>query len=976
MTIAARAHLEIALEDWLEQQLVRLQGYRLRRPDDYDPAFALDRGMVVEFLRTTQPEQWQKLEQQYRGGAENTLFTNLERALKERGTLDVLRNGIRMVPGIHFALCFFKPASGLNPDIQAKFDANILSLIRQVRYSRRNGNAIDVVLFVNGIPVATIELKNELTGSTFKTAEQQYKADRLPTGEPLLTFRRGALVHFAMDERNVSMTIKLDGSKTKFLPFNRGLDGGAGNPIIEGDFPVSHMWRWLWSRDVWLDVIGRFLHKESHIYPRFHQIDAVHSILRHARAHGPGQNYLIQHSAGSGKSNTIAWTAHRLATLHDEHDRPIFRSVIVVTDRVVLDRQLQKTIAGFEPTPGFVKNIDGTSKDLAKAIRDGAHVIVTTIHKFSTESLHTLRNMLGANFAIIIDEAHSSQSGQHAENLQTVLGQVGEADDGFEGLIAEVQRQRGPQDNLSYFAFTATPRHVTLQRFGTHYPLTGKPQAFHIYSMRQAIEEGFILDVLKNYTTYKAYWQLEQAIEEDPVLKGRKAKARIAKFATLHPHSIAQKVEVIVEHFRRHVMRELEGQAKAMVVTSSRQAALRYWRSFKEYIAERGYQDVDALVAFSGDLSDGEDGPYTEVQLNGFGEEELPERFAGGEYQVLIVAEKYQTGFDQPLLVSMYVDKALSGLQAVQTLSRLNRTYPGKERTFILDFVNTVEEIQAAFKHYYEATELEETTDPNRIYDLRASVLEPGFIDHAHIEDFSRLFHQPEISGADRARMQALVRSAVDLFRASDEKVQDKFRQAVKSYKRFYSFLGQILYLDDPELEKLYDYMLWLDRSLPRPDGGEDIEITPDMLELRAHRLVLTGEADASLQAGDTTKLPPIARFGVNSYTDEEEVALSDLIRSFNERFGTAFEAEDFVQCERAVGRIVADEEMRARIRNNPPDVVMNAFSTAFMKEMIALFQRDQNLKTVLMTEKDAREQMISFFFSRALRQVQRYAVG
>lgn len=587
-------HREEVLEVHLCKALVEYQGYRPRRPGDYDRASALDKSLVIEFVKATQPDEWAKLEGHYGPSAEAEFFKQLEQGLKQRGTLDVLRSGLKLVPNLKFFLAAFKPASGVNSALVTLFESNILSVINQLRYSAKNENAIDVGLFVNGLPVATLELKNTLTGQNFRHAERQYRHDRAPANEPLLTFKRGALVHFAVDQDNVSMTTRLQNGKTRFLPFNRGHDGGAGNPDIEGEFRVAYLWadqpegRAIFSRDILLDIIGRFLHlngtngKEALIFPRFHQIDAVLKMLAHARVNGSGNNYLIHHSAGSGKSNTIAWTAHRLVTLHDPSDLPIFDTAIVVTDRVVLDRQLQNTIAQFEQTPGVVRKIDGTSRQLKAAIQGQAKIIITTIQKFSTEHLRVISGQGTRRFAVLIDEAHGSQSGKSAQALSDALSRdeaVGTPDE-IEDLIAEYQRQRGPQANISYFAFTATPRNVTLERFGAA-GTDGLPHPFHLYSMRQAIEEGFILDVLQNYMTYKAYYALEKTIDNDPELDTRRAQRKVARFAALHPTALSQKVEVMVEHFQRHVRPELDGQAKAMIVTSSRESALRYYFALK-----------------------------------------------------------------------------------------------------------------------------------------------------------------------------------------------------------------------------------------------------------------------------------------------------------------------------------------------------------------------------------------------------------
>ncbi len=975
----ADIHTEKVFEEHIVACLTAEQGYEERDcAAHYDVARALDPELLFRFLKGTQPEAWQALEDHYSTQAEAELLKRLEKALRENPTHVVLREGLKLVPNIRFALCHFKPASNLNPDLTRAYEANILSVMRQVTYSARNKNAIDIVTFVNGIPVATFEVKNLLTGQNFRHAERQYRKDRSPAGEPLLTFKRGAIVHFALDQDNVSMTTRLRNGKTYFLPFNRGRDGGAGNPDIEGENRVAYLYKDLpgakaiLSREVLLDLIGRFVHlergggKETLIFPRFQQLDAVRKILGDARARGAGQNYLIQHSAGSGKSNTIAWTAHQIINLHDEADKPLFDTAIIVTDRIVLDRQLQDTIGGFAQTEGVVKKIDGTSRDLKVAIRSGARIIITTIQKFGTEHLAELSGQSHKNFAVIIDEAHSSQSGKSAQAMTDALTREATSSEDIEDMILAHQKARGPQKNISFLAFTATPRNVTLERFG-RIGADGKPHPFHLYSMRQAIEEGFILDVLQNYMTYHAYYQLEKTIEEDPAFKGRKAQARVARYASLHPTAIDQKVEVIVEHFRRHVARELKGQAKAMVVTQSREHALRYWQRINSYIEEKGYSGLKALVAFSGDLEiDGN--KWTEATANGFSEKELPGKFDTDEYRILVVAEKYQTGFDQPKLVAMYVDKKLAGISAVQTLSRLNRTMPGKERTFVLDFQNTTDDIKTAFAPYFEATELEERTDLNQIYDLESRIINSAYISKDEVERFAERFYKGNLTTQDRLELEGTVKLAVERFKLDeDEAQQEEFRQLLKSFLRFYAFVAQVVELNDVWLEKLYAYASWLSRLLPSRDIPADITITDDMLTLSAFRLDKQEEGNASLLPGETETLDPITEFGANPYTEEEEKSLSEIIESFNERHGTNFTREDFLRFEQ-VNRDIMDENMKEMMRNNPADVVYNAFSQAFFQGMIRTFQKDNEMRNVVMTDKDAREQATRHFFKRAQR--------
>ncbi len=985
-------HTEKTLQKHVMQSLVAGERYERRNVAveavDYDPKLAMDRELVLRFIKTSQPDAWSKLNQHYAGSAEDTLFRQLEKALKSRGLLDVLRNGLKIVPGIPFSLCYFRPASNLEPQRVSEYESNILSVMDEVTYSLKNENRIDIVLFINGLPVVTIEVKNLLTGSNFRNAEKQYKDDRSPAGEPLLTFKRGALVHFALDEENVSMTTRLQNSRTRFLPFNRGKDGGAGNPEIKDEHPVAWLYKsgdWgeaVFSRIVLLDVIGRYVHlesvgkKETLIFPRFQQLDAVRKIMAHAKAHGTGHNYLIQHSAGSGKSNTIGWLAHHAINLHDERDLQVFSTAIIVTDRVVLDKQLQNTVTQFEQTIGVVRKIDGTSRQLKEAIASGARIIVTTIQKFSTDHLREISGQGNRTFAVIVDEAHSSQSGKSAQAMTDALTREASSSDDIEDLIAEYQKARGPQKNISFFAFTATPRNVTLERFGV-VGEDGLPQPFHLYSMRQAIEEKFILDVLQNYMTYDAYYQLEKAIEDDPTLSGRRGQRRVARYASLHPTAIGQKVEIIVEHFRRHVMREIDGKAKAMVVTQSREHAYRYYQGLRRYIQEAGYDDLNVLVAFSGELEvDGE--RTTEAALNGFSETELRYRFDGLKpdgtpyaeiYQLLIVAEKYQTGFDQPKLCAMYVDRKLSGLQAVQTLSRLNRTHPKKNRTFILDFQNSTDDIEEAFRPYYEATSIEEMSDPNQVYDLEGRLFGFGYLDRGEVDRFAQMYFRGELEIADRAKLEGLVRQAVGRFKADeDEGRQEEFRQLLRSFCRFYAFVSQVMYLDDTSLEKLNAYGSWLVRLLPSREVPPEIEITDDMLRLRAFKLELQDEKGIYLASGDTAPLSPIGEFGANSYTEDEKKELSEIVRAFNERHGTRFTESDLIRFEQ-VNREILDEELSEMLRNNPPDVVYAAYSERFFQGAIRMFQRENEMRNIVLTDKEARDKATRHFFGRALRE-------
>lgn len=989
-TAAHNAHKEQVVQDHLIARLVAGEGYKLRDAKaDYDRALAMDKALVLRFVQSTQPEEWAKLEGHYTAAAEDTFFKQLEKSLKDRGLLDVLRQGIKIVPGIKFALCYFRPASGLEPKRVAEYEANILSVMKEVEYSERHGGRLDVALFLNGLPITTMEAKNLLTGSNFRHAEKQYRQDRSPAGEPLLTFKRGALVHFALDEDNVSMTTRLQNGRTRFLPFNRGRDGGAGNPDIDDEFRVAYLYssgEWgaaIFSRAILLDIIGRFMHldtsgkTEALIFPRFQQLDAVRKLMAHAGQFGAGRNYLIQHSAGSGKSNTIGWLAHHAINLHDAEDKAVFNTAIIVTDRIVLDRQLQNTVSQFEQTQGVVRKIDGTSKQLKQAIAKGARIIVTTIQKFSTEHLKEISGQGDRTFAVIVDEAHSSQSGKSAQAMTDTLTRQADSNDDIEDIIAAYQKARGPQANISFFAFTATPRNVTLERFGTK-GADGLPHPFHLYSMRQAIEEGFILDVLQNYMTYKAYYELEKAIEDDPQLSGRRGQRRVARYANLHPTAIGQKVEIIVEHFRRHVAKMLDGQAKAMIVTGSRDHALRYFFGVRDYIKAQGYTDLRALVAFSGELTfDGQ--TYTEADLTGFAETELPGRFDGfkpdgtpypEQYQILIVAEKYQTGFDQPKLCAMYVDRKLAGLQAVQTLSRLNRTRPGKDQTYVLDFQNTIEDIQDAFRPYFEVTALEANSDPNLVYDLEGRLFKFAYLDKDEIERFAETYYKGPLDGHDRARLEGLVRQAVVRFEADDDEGrQEEFRQLLRSYMRFYSFIAQVMKLEDTSLEKLYAYGAWLARLLPNRQIPPEVEITDDMLRLQKFKVEQKEQGDASLAAGETAALKAISEFGAKPYTEDEKKELSEIVKAFNERHGTQFTQADMIRFEQVNEEILGDD-LADMLRNNPPDVVYAAFAQAFFQGAVRMFQRDNEMRNIVLTDAEARDKATRHFFNRALRQV------
>lgn len=939
---------EIDFEDAIERDLLASGGYLKGDPADFDAQLALIPKELFAFLEASQPALWQQLRREHRTGLEAGLLDALTKHLASSGTLDVLRHGFKLF-GKRIATAFFRPAHGLNPDLEAQYTANRLVVTRQVKFDPQGEDSVDMMLSLNGLPIATLELKNALTGQTVEHAKKQYQVDRDPK-LPLFHFKRRALVHFAVDTDDVYMTTRLSGRQTQFLPFNRGDAGGAGNPAIDGEpYKTSYLWREVLERHSLLDILARFMHlvtedelvagktvsKERLVFPRYHQLDVVRRLVTASRAEGPGHHYLVQHSAGSGKSNSIAWTAHRLASLHDANDDKVFDSVIVVTDRRVLDRQLQDTIYQFEHKQGVVEKIDKDSGQLAKALEHGTPIVITTLQKFPfvTEKIGSLP---GRRYAVIVDEAHSSQSGEAARTLRQVLGASQVSDAGgtygggdedaqedeeptYEDEIARVMGSRGKQKNLSFFAFTATPKAKTLEVFGRPGP-GGKPLPFHLYSMRQAIEEGFILDVLRNYTTYKAYYKLVQkSAESDPDVKKKEATRALARFMSLHPHNIAQKIEVVVEHFRTSVRKKLNGRAKAMVVTRSRLHAVRFKRAFDEHIAEKGYKDLKALVAFSGSVFDPDTGAtYTEPGMNhGLPESQVRTELAGDEYQVLLVANKYQTGFDQPLLCAMYVDKKLSGVAAVQTLSRLNRAYSGKTDTFVLDFVNEADEIREAFQPYYEQTTVSDKADPDQFIQLQHDLDQAAIWTDSELESFARVFYRPKENLTDREHEELYrhLRPAEDRYAAwDDEEAREEWRSKLQAFVRLYSFLSQVMPYTDRELEIRYSFGRLLLKRLPRTTSGR-IDLDGEV-DLHSYRLARIGQSDIVLEQKGTGEVRGPIAVGTGQSKDDE-VPLHEVIEIINERFGTQFTVADQLVVDQIVLDGKADEQVQARAQAN-----------------------------------------------------------
>jgi type I restriction enzyme R subunit len=975
---------EKAFEEHIAPSLVESGGYRTVKlgnsSGDFDAGRGLDLAELFAFIEATQAGEWGRLAKLH-GGEAKARARFADRLVKEldaRGTADVLRHGVVDL-GVRFRLAFFKPAHGLTPELVARYEANRLTVTRQLPYEPGTNKTLDLTLFVNGIPVATAELKNALTGQDVEDAKVQYRTKRDPQN---VTLRR-AVVHFAVDSEQVAMTTRLDGASTRFLPFNRGHNRGKGNPPNPEGHRTAYLWERVWEKDAWLDLLGRFVHVErpqakgskssgAVIFPRFHQWDAVIKLSAHAREHGAGESYLVQHSAGSGKSNTIAWLAHRLSNLHDANDEKVFDKVVVITDRVVLDKQLQETIYQFEHAHGVVQRIDQNSTQLAEALSgQTARIIITTLQKFPFV-LDKVEGLSARRYAVLVDEAHSSQTGETAKDMKKVLGTgpvasgdlAAEGSNGYgtepgdpaEDALVREAAARGHQDNLSFFAFTATPKGRTLEMFGTYDAELGHNVPSHLYSMRQAIEEGFILDVLANYVTYQTYFKIEKAIEADPEYDPGEAGAAIARFVTLHEHNLSQKAEVIVEHFRRHVAKKIGGRAKAMVVTSSRKHAVRMSRALRSYADEHGYGSLGILVAFSGTVED-EGVQYTESQMNGFPESQTPREFEGDEWRLLVVADKYQTGFDQPLLYAMYVDKVLTGLAAVQTLSRLNRRAEGKDGTFVLDFRNDADAIRAEFETYYGET-VAPPTDPNLLYDTRHALDEYGVLRPEEVARVAALLVAGEANRNDHARLHAALAPAVDRFHALEDEEQEAFRDALGRFVRTYSFLSQVVSFTDAGLERDYRFCRALASFVKRP-GGDTLDLGSEV-ELTHLQLEQTFEGSVSLGAeqGVVTTIYS----GIGRVHEPEASPLSHIIQRLNERFGLKLTEADRLHLDGIAQDLVEDETVQRQAAANSQDNFGVQFPQHFQSAVVDRLAGAESFSFELLDNKDLAQQVMSAY--------------
>lgn len=990
----------------------------------YDKELALYSEDVIAFVKATQPEQYEKFQKRHAKDTDVALVKFVSEQLDKLGSLHCLRNEIKNV-NARIKLCQFKPDLG-SDELDAKYNQNILRVVHQVYYSENNQNSIDLVLFVNGIPVTTLELKTDFTQNVWD-AINQYKNDRLPKDkktkheEPLLVFKKRTLVHFAVSTDEVYMTTKLNGKSTFFLPFNKGHNGGAGNPPNPDGYATDYLWKDILSKDTFLKILGKFIHlevkekenaqgkkykTETLIFPRYHQVDVVRNLLSDVYQNGSGKRYLVQHSAGSGKSNSIAWSAHQLSSIHNAENQRIFDTVIVVTDRNVLDSQLQETISQFQKTSGVVQAItrkeSGGSKSakLAEALKNGASIIVVTIQTFPfvLEEIQKTTSLKDKSFAIIADEAHSSQSGSTAKKLKQVLTaeQIEEGVEFSADEILAMSVEEQDSSNISFFAFTATPKDKTLQLFGTlpnpdePASSTNIPQPFHNYTMKQAIEEGYILDVLKHYTTYDVLYKLSS--HDHSEVDAKKAKSQITKWVKLHPHNIAQKVQIIIEHFKENVMHLLDGKAKAMVVTGSRKEAVRYKVAFDKYIKDAGYQGIQAMVAFSGSVNDDGEGvekEYTEHSMNpNLKGREMRKAFDTDEYQVMLVANKFQTGFDQPKLCAMYVDKKLAGVDAVQTLARLNRTYPGKEDVFILDFMNTPEEIKEAFDPFYETTMLSDVTDPNIVFEIQMQLESEGIFTQKEVDDFADAFFDPK--GKQEA-MSAAVKPGVDRFKTrykiALEEVQsirnrlahakeandateihnceielknakeykdslDRFKKRLLQFVRMYEFLSQINSYEDTDLEKLAAYCRGLSPQLVTVNIDNQIDLTD--VELTHYSIKNKKSHDVTLEPEKIYPSEP----GVSGAKEPKTDTIENIVNELNGVFGEGVTDSDLINSlHQYKDKMMENELMVSQIRaNSKEQIMLTDFPNQFLQAVAESMENQNEIAMKILSDESVKK--------------------
>ena len=976
---------EINFEKYITDYLVDANEYILRgsgesgvpiKDLDYDRAIALDLGAMRQFIETTQPDEWQRLVELYsEADAAEQFAKRVDQELTGIGVLQVLRDGVTD-RGIHVDFMFKKPNSAINTEHYRLYNENLFTVQRQVYFSPRDERSVDMVLFLNGLTIVTMELKNQLTGQNYNHAIHQYRTDR-KANDKLFSFKR-CLVHFAVDNNEVHMTTEIKGLATFFLPFNKGHENGAGNPAVEDKFATHYLWEDILTKDSVIELIsnfmlvqvekkkdkktGRVTKKETQLFPRYHQRDVVRRLITDAKEFGAGNNYLIQHSAGSGKSNSIAWTAHNLANLYDDSDEKVFDKIIVIVDRRILDKQLRQTVTQFERQRDEVKGA-ATSAELKEALEDKTKIIVSTLQKFPV-IVDAMEHLHGKKFAVIADEAHSSQSGESTKALKQTLGNLEtaeqedvantEQEDPETQLALQAQASRGKLHHVSFFAFTATPKEKTLELFGDRHN-DGRFYPFSLYSMKQAIEEGFILDVLKNYTTHKMYFELiKKVADHDPEFEKSKAYRIAVGYADLHESGIEKKAELMAEHFRSQIEPLIDGNAKAMIVTKSRLHAVRYYQALRDYLSKRGYP-IKALVAFSGEIN-GE----TETSLNGFSETQTADIFdQQDEYKFLVVANKYQTGFDQPKLAAMYVDKKLGGVGAVQTLSRLNRTVGSKkDNVFVLDFVNQADDIQKAFQPYYTTTILSESTDPNILYNLKRDILSAGVFDmEAVVWHYGLLI---EKNDSNQATVAGLLDKAVEIFERLDEDDRKDFADKVDDFVRRYSFVAQLFTFGDASLEQFYEYARNLRKKLPKkpnefPSGLLD-EIDLSSLAIskgKKHRIGLTEEEG---------ELNPIEGSGRGVKLPDEIERLSLIIKDINKQYGLPEDME--IDGLELITRVKDRVDVKAAIANNPRGAAQTRFNEVFEEELLKMFSQRAEFFSALDNDAALKENLAQKVFN------------
>ena len=960
--------------------LDRLQdsGYEKHPATEYDRLFAVERKSLFRFLNATQPETMDALKKIYKAELEDTIvgIINMEETKQRGSRLNLLKHGID-ISNKHLDLMYTKPATTFNPELTKLYEQNIFSVSEEVWAS--DMERVDVVIFLNGLAIMAFELKSNAAGQSYQDAIYQYRTDRDPKTR-LFRWKSGVLVCFAMDLEEVYMTTKLDKESTFFLPFNQGkgegIDTGAGNPILEDEYSVHYMWDNILQKDSVLEIISKFMfievkekldnvtqkvkRSETVIFPRYHQLDCIRKTLADVKENGSSLNYLIQHSAGSGKTNSISWLAHRLASLHDSDNHIIFDNIIICTDRVVVDRQLQQAVMGIEHKSGMIRVMDDkcTSQDLGLALSGNTKIIATTIQKFP----HIVDSLKGAKdktFAVIIDEAHSSTSGKNMAAMTIALSNGDEVNYDTEDMIADQICRQGKQPNVSMFAFTATPKPTTLQLFGRENK-NGQKQAFHLYSMKQAIEEGFILDVLQNYITYDMYYKLNKDIKDDPTLQTNEAKRQIARFISLHEVVIAQRIEIIIEHFRSCVMDELGGHAKAMVITSSRSEAVKYRQAFENYVDKKGYRDIHALVAFSDKVSL-DDKDYTEAGMNGFPDKNLPEEFDKDEYQVLLVADKYQTGFDQPKLCAMYILKKLHGVAAVQTLSRLNRICPPyKKNTFILDFANKYEDIIAAFSKYYTATLLSNSVTPSAAYDLMAKIEGYYFLDPADVENFTELLYKDKQVAKDKKQMRFYLQKAKRVIDGFSEQTHDQAIVDIRHFIRFYEFLLQATCFEDVDLHKKYKFLSALISFLSMKHSGGGFNLDGMIKASGFHHKKTGDHKKEDMKSSPVMKLPVAYDIQL---TPAKEEKLSVIICEINNRTGKNYDNDVAIKAALQIRDIMKkSEDLKTSAKNNTEQDFEFAYFDHVDDALIDGLEQNQDFFTLLLQNDEIKREVLGLF--------------